>query len=86
MAEVTVKAEQTFGGIQAGEVVTVERTEYIDRKIKSGRLSVVDGDVLIGEGDPIGDDGDGDLTDADKLLGELLDGPEDGDDDGAGGA
>ena len=43
MAEVTIKAQQSFGGIRAGEVVTVERTAYIDRLIKDERVVVVDG-------------------------------------------
>lgn len=43
MAEVTIKAQQSFGGIRAGEVVAVERTPYIDRLIKEQRVVVVDG-------------------------------------------
>lgn len=44
MAEVTIKAQQTFGGIRAGEVVTVERTPYIDRLVENKRVVLVDAD------------------------------------------
>ena len=42
MSEVTIKAEQSFGGMRVGEVVTVERTTYIEGLIERGRVSVVD--------------------------------------------
>lgn len=49
MAEVTIKAQQTFGGIRAGEVVTVERTPYIDRLVENKRVVLVDADGLTPE-------------------------------------
>lgn len=41
MAEVTIKAQQTFGGMRAGEVATVERTPYIDRLLTRGRVALL---------------------------------------------
>ena len=53
MAEVTIKAQQSFGGIRAGEVVAVERTPYIDRLIEGQRVVVVDGAE---DTEPVGND------------------------------
>lgn len=39
---VTIRAAQSFGGMRAGEVVTVARTSYIDGLIERGRVIVVD--------------------------------------------
>lgn len=39
---VTIKAAQSFGGMRAGEVVTVSRTSYIEGLIERGRVTVVD--------------------------------------------
>ncbi|AXQ62936.1 hypothetical protein SEA_ASHERTHEMAN_29 [Gordonia phage Ashertheman] len=41
-SQVTIKAAQSFGGMRAGEVVTVTRTSYIDGLIKRERVTVVD--------------------------------------------
>ncbi|WNO27328.1 hypothetical protein SEA_KWEKEL_26 [Gordonia phage Kwekel] len=56
MAEVTIEAQQSFGGIRAGEVVTVERTAYVDRLIKNNRVVVVEADDT---GEPGNDPADG---------------------------
>lgn len=42
MTEVTIKAQQNFGDTRVGDVVTVERTPYVDRLITNGRVVVVD--------------------------------------------
>lgn len=47
MAEVTIKAQQTFGGMRAGEVATVERTPYIDRLLARGRVVLARGRVAL---------------------------------------
>lgn len=59
MAEVTIKAQQSVGRLRAGDVVTVERSGYVDGLIERGRVAVVDGDTITDEGILIGD-GDGD--------------------------
>ena len=55
MAEVTIKAQQSVGRLRAGDVVTVERSDYVDGLIERGRVAVVDGDTITGEGILIGD-------------------------------
>lgn len=58
MAEVTIKAQQSVGRLRAGDVVTVERSDYVDGLIERGRVAVVDGDTITDEGILIGNDGD----------------------------
>lgn len=43
MAEVTIKAVQRVAGLVPGTVVTVERTEHIEKLIKHGRVEVLSG-------------------------------------------
>ncbi|UTN91769.1 hypothetical protein SEA_SAMPSON_29 [Gordonia Phage Sampson] len=40
--QVTIEAQQSFGELRAGDVVTVDRTPYVDRLIKNQRVVVVD--------------------------------------------
>lgn len=54
MAEVTIKAQQSVGRLRAGDVVTVERSDYVDGLIERGRVAVVD-DTITDEGILIGD-------------------------------
>lgn len=70
MAEVTVKATQTFGGIRVGEVVTIQRTDYVEKKIASGRLVVVEDDEVAGD---TFRDGAGEIVHTDPVDPELPD-------------
>lgn len=56
MAEVTIKAAQSFGGMRAGEVITVERTAYIEGLIERQRVEVVDDEVAQTAPQPAGAD------------------------------
>ncbi|AXQ60641.1 hypothetical protein SEA_ALI17_25 [Gordonia phage Ali17] len=56
MAEVTIKAQQSVGRLRAGDVVTVERSDYVNGLIKRGRVAVVD-DAVTDESIVV-DDGD----------------------------
>lgn len=42
MASVTVRAEAAVLGLDHGQTVTVERTEFLDTIIEAGKLTVVD--------------------------------------------
>lgn len=55
MAEVTIKAQQSVGRLRAGDVVTVERSDYVDGLIERGRVAVVDDSTITDEGILIGD-------------------------------
>ncbi|QDH93182.1 hypothetical protein SEA_ZIPP_28 [Gordonia phage Zipp] len=43
--QVTIEAQQSFGELRAGDVVTVDRTGYVDRLIKNKRVVVVGDDT-----------------------------------------
>lgn len=42
MADVTVRVEQPFMDYRDGEVVTIERTPFVDRLIEGRRVTVID--------------------------------------------
>lgn len=53
MTEVTIKAAQRVAGLLPGAVVTVEKTERIEKLIAQGRVEVVDADGRAIDQDPL---------------------------------
>ncbi|QNJ56339.1 hypothetical protein KNV19_gp25 [Gordonia phage Portcullis] len=53
MIEVTIKAAQRVAGLVPGAVVTVEKTDRIEKLIAQGRVEVVDADGRAIDQDPL---------------------------------